>query len=176
MNDETKQQAYVYRKQDQTAAQLQALVNDYVCPSASTMHMYAFAASSVERQPTDTYEPVEQVTLAGAKGPFEFGHVFSEKAEVRWKLQSGFAEADYRYDVLLLTEEEQPVLQADELKIPGGLTARCTKQAIILDTPQEVKKQQKRHRLECVEYCAANGAVQFVRYKQIEQRRISHAL
>jgi hypothetical protein len=163
---------YAYRQPSLTAEELRALIRVYVLPGGKT---FAFAASSVELMGITECTDIDDVQLAGKtlfnEQPvtFEFGHVFSPAAEVRWKLRGG------SYDALLLTEAPIDELEQSgrRLKIDGGLFLRepGAGAAIIVQTPQAEKQSGRRNCLEYKEYVAANGAVQFVRYTTYREGR-----
>jgi hypothetical protein len=119
---------------------------------------FAFAASSIELKNIHSCSTINDVRLEGTcthngiPVPFAFGHVFSPRAEVRWKRRGE------QYDALVLSEKPVSSLEPFALVVAGGLTLREPKAgtAIILNTPAGT--------LDYKEYVAPNGAVQFVRY------------
>ncbi len=81
----------------------------------------------------------------------DFGHIFSPRAEVRWKRR-----AQDTYDVLILSD--QPPTTIDQAVAIGGTwhTSELGKHVIL--------QSNQRPPLACIYYYAHNGAVQFVRY------------
>lgn len=91
----------------------------------------------------------------------DFGHAFAEEAEIRWKRHD-----DGSYDILVLAEGTLAAVQQFNLTqiiIYPTVVAMRGKTAMFLSTPAAVKARGQRARLDCNEYHAQNGAVQFLR-------------
>lgn len=80
----------------------------------------------------------------------DFGHIFSSRAEVRWKRKT-----QDTYDVLILSDQPPPIEHAVAIGGPWH-TSEPGKHSIL--------QSNKRPPLSCIYYYAPNGAVQFVRY------------
>ncbi len=160
MSSDTRKPGYVYRRAGLTADALRSLVEEYVLSDGGA---FAFAASSVKLKNIHPCSTIDDVPLEGKRThndipvPLTFGHVFSPRAEVRWKRRGE------QYDALVLSEKPVGVLEPFALAVAGELTLREPKKgtAIILNTPAG--------KLDYKEYVAPNGAVQFVRYVSISQ-------
>jgi hypothetical protein len=163
-SNNTKQRGYVYRQCPLDAAALHSLMTTYVLGEPT----YAFAANSIALKPIYACSTAQEVQLVserthdGAPVPFAFGHVFSPRAEVRWKRRE-----DHTYDALVLTENEIPDLAGEALTIELYIREpQDTAQVgVILRHPKDEKQYKQ---LAYVEYVAANGAVQFVRYLSVK--------
>lgn len=167
---------YIYRKADLTEQGLRDLIEEYLFPP-SAGEVFAFAANSVDLAPLVACSSVTDVALHREHFLYDFGHVFSDKIEVRWKHN------DDLYDALVLIEQEQPELVREGFAcIAERLIARRVTgdKGIVLSTPADVQRRhktpadvQRRHkqwRLGYVEYRHhANKVVQFVRYTQREE-------
>jgi hypothetical protein len=90
----------------------------------------------------------------------DLGHIFSAQAEVRWKRRNNGS-----YDVLLLTEQMQTLEGVTPL---GGMWATRAISLQVRLRRNVQGNQQEPIALRAVEYCAANGAVQFIRYGEVQ--------
>ncbi len=111
--------------------------------------------------------PVTSVTPASVVLDGDFGHAFAEEAEVRWKRRD-----DGAYDVLVLAEDQAIGAQRQGLALIAiypEVVAMCEASALHLSTPEELKARRLRCRLDHYEYRAANGAVQFARYRKYRE-------
>ena len=156
-------EGYLYRLPSADVAMLRGLVRDLV-----TLPCWTFGGAALwdvdlnagreNLRPITEIRAVDELDLRG-----DFGHAFSEAAEVRWQQRDAG-----RYDALVLLERP---LTAQELGTTGlQAIQQCTAKAasapiaVILTTPHELQQQGIRWQLTYVEYHAANGAVQLVRY------------
>ncbi|OAN47266.1 hypothetical protein A6A03_00530 [Chloroflexus islandicus] len=132
---------YIYRCAPITAAQLRDLITQQVglpCWYFSGTHLWqAPALTALERS--------AQIDVNR-----DFGHAFSQQAEVRWKQLDSDA-----FDVLILSERA--------LTIPGARTLASAWE--VREHPQRPLIQSgKRQQLVYYTYHAPNGAAQFTRY------------
>jgi hypothetical protein len=151
----SKLHGYVYRRFPLTQAELRKLIAQHVY---GVSPVFACAGSMAQLESMRQYASAEQVLLEG-----DFGHVFSAKAEARWKKgQAG-------YDVLVLTEHPIPEWAGTELPTAGSLTVRHPPPSVslVLDIPGETQDGKRQSRLEYVEYLGLNRTVQFVRYTKL---------
>jgi hypothetical protein len=161
-----KQAGYAYRQCPLDETALRLLMTSYVLGETT----YAFAASSVEYQPIKACKTIDDVQFMGNNPyngetgiPLAFGHVFSPRAEVRWKRRE-----DHTYDALVLSENEIPDLKVEALDIKLYIREPKNKNQVGILLRHKVHLSQgKGNQLVYVEYVAANGAVQFVRYKSV---------
>jgi hypothetical protein len=160
------QYGYVYRLYPLSEQELCQACADYVF-TAADVEALAFAANTVELQHIHSLKSSHEFQLAGKKGRYDFGHVFSEQAELRWKRWG------QQYDALVLTEHALPQLQHCHLQGVETLQTRYPKDYprrleswIVLTTPADEHAPSKRWRLGYIDYVAPNQAVLFVRYTQ----------
>lgn len=164
------QTGYLYRVCPADAARLRQLVTEILSNEGWTFggaSVWDFDAKLNDKRknlrPITPIDPNSSLDVSG-----DFGHAFSEKAEVRWKRLTSDS-----YDVLILTQG-QPIasLTGSELPTVGPLTTRTPRWEawMVLFTPEDVKRRRQQWRLGYIEYLGANGAVQFVRYTQREER------
>lgn len=143
--------AYLYRQAPLDEAGLRALIAEQVFGGGQ---VYAFSANTRELQSIYSCGQVEDVRLTGDTGDYDFGHVFSQIAELRWK------RTDRGYDALLLTENTIPALAEAEIRPERRFTVRTPAHgvAILLDGPHQGRQ------LDYLEYLAENETVQMQRY------------
>jgi len=157
---------YVYRVASADAEQLRALIEQHVGPG--------WAFSGAAQWDFDSRDggsnlreiaPIPAVDLIDVKG--DFGHAFSCKAEVRWKRRD-----DGKYDVLVLSEQQQMVNGAAHLYVPhwnsktriwedGAWTIRR-------HGTTAIRQVGGRSPISYIDYLAPNGAVQFQRLLKVE--------
>lgn len=154
------QHGYVYRFKSYTQTQLRELIRNYVQPGIVleydivTLELHKFQDAN------------EQQTVPLLR---DSGHAFGRDAEVRWRRD------DDTFDVLLLMESEQPILDlgADE-QIGKQWNLRMTQEhepepigertQLIMSIPQERADYRIVQYIKYRQYAAPNGAVQFVRH------------
>jgi hypothetical protein len=158
--DETqaRETGYLYRRAPLTQADVQDLIAQVFAGSA----VFAFGANNVTLQPITPYPVGAPIPLADGTSALDFGHVFNDHAEVRWKRDGD------RYDTLTLTENDDLVKKlqrAGATQIGVYSVVPATRQtAILLDTPPDVQARGKRWRLDYKEYVGDQAMVQFARY------------
>lgn len=134
---------YIYRCAPVTAAQLLDLIKQQVglpCWHFSGTHLWQAPALTALGYSAQIDGDVNS----------DFGHAFSQQAEVRWKRL-----ADDAFDVLILSEQPRT--------IPGARTLASDWE--VREHPQRPLIQSgKRQRLVYYTYHAPNGAAQFTRY------------
>lgn len=86
----------------------------------------------------------------------DFGHIFSARAEVRWKRLSATD-----YDVLVLSEMPQQIEGAQTIG-SEWITVQSA------HTDVAIRQTGGRQPLTCIAYHAPNGAVQFLRYTGVK--------
>lgn len=151
----SEQNGYVYHRASLIIDELRALIAHYVFGDGI---VYAFSADILVLRELKPYPEAADIPLRD-----EFGHVFSVKAEVRWK------RAGEGFDVLVLTEQAIDELKDSALVL--AVSAASPKHYIVLETPRDVKQRGQQWRLGYKEYRGSNQAVQFVRYtERIEER------
>lgn len=107
----------------------------------------------------DNLRPIIKFPREGALDPKgDFGHAFSQRAEVRWKRRD-----DGAYDVLILSEKEQTIEGAKPLHIGEAQHWRIRKhkKAAIIQTAH-------RPAIRYIDYLVPNGAVQFQRLVEVQ--------
>lgn len=166
MSNKQQDYGYIYRKAKLKEDGLRVVIQTHLF-SSSAGEVFAFAANSVDLAPLVACQSVTDVALHGERYPYDLGHVFSDKIEVRWKHNNDL------YDALVLTEQEQPELvQQGFACIAEKFIARRVTgdKGIVLSTPADVQRRHKQWRLGYVEYRHhINKVVQFVRYTQREE-------
>ena len=145
----SKQPGYIYRFDNIEQIGLRGLIKNYV------KYGRAFEGNIVSLSSPKTFynaDDTETILLS-----HDFGYAFGRDAEVRWRRT-----AQDRFEVLLLTEQEQHGLE-NATPIGTGWWVRERSQDAQL-------RMTKGHRVGKVEYMSqgGNGAVQFVRYKEVE--------
>jgi hypothetical protein len=164
---------YLYRVYPADADQLRGLISEIVCGDGSPG--WIFGGASVwdfDATLDDKRKNLRPITPIDPKSPLDvrgdFGHAFSQRAEVRWKRIT-----QAHYDVLILTEGTPIVsLSGYALSAVSPLTTRAPQPTawMVLATPETVREQQRQWRLGYIEYLGANQAVRFVRYTIREER------
>jgi hypothetical protein len=151
----TQQPGLIYRLHPLALNELKERIKQQFFAQQNTGEVFAFAGNTVELTPIVSVASVDDLQFESEYGPFDFGHVFSEQAELRWKCQG------QQYDVLLLTETPISALQGQALKLDSALTMRRpkNKDAWIVLNPRSGYD-----RMDYAEYVGANQAVYFVRY------------
>ncbi|NJK81264.1 MAG: hypothetical protein HC914_15815 [Chloroflexaceae bacterium] len=129
---------------------------------------WAFGGNTVILQEITPYAPVSAVPLTHPEGgAYDFGHVFTTRAEVRWKRAE-----DGTYDALVLTEQPIPALQANQIEMKLATRHPPSKDAwLVLNTPEPEKQRGLQWRLGYVEYIAENQAVLLVRLTELATTR-----
>lgn len=171
------QKGYAYRMHPLTLDDLKAYIEQHMFVPPNAGQVFAFGGNTVNLSPIANVAKVDDIPFEGKHGPFTFGHVFSQQAELRWKCQGKpcrqqqdephQAQQGEIYDALLLVEHDIAALREQALKLNGPLTVREPKHdnaSIVLDTPREAERRHKRWRLGYKEYVGENQAVSFVRY------------
>lgn len=153
---EQETRGYVYRRAPLSEQALRDLIAQYVFDGSQ---VFAFAADTVALLEIKSYPSAAEVPVA-----YDFGHVFSGNAEVRWK------KTDEGYDALLLAEHAIAALNDQMISGPLHTRTPLPKAWLVLRTPEDAQKRKVRWRLGYIEYIGANRAVQFVRYTQREER------
>ncbi|MFV9504096.1 MAG: hypothetical protein AB4911_05965 [Oscillochloridaceae bacterium umkhey_bin13] len=145
---------YVYRVCPADPARLRALVNDFVgwpCWSFGGAAQWDFV-------PTEGQKNLREVTrlanLTALNLDGDFGHAFSPQAEVRWQRRDTLA-----YDVLILSE--QPLVIADAHTLADGWTTQAS-------NARQVRQNGDFPALRYIAYHAPNGALQFLRYTEVQ--------
>jgi len=147
------QPGYIYRIARADAATLQQLVAEIVGPTGYTFGGAALWDLDAARQ-QENLRPIQAVDLtANLDVRGDFGHAFSDKAEVRWKRRDQDV-----YDLLVLSEQPQSI--ADAHPVGGPWTTQENAQLAVMQTGAY---QPISYRT----YHAPNGAVQFVRYMEV---------
>lgn len=170
--NKNQQPGYLYRICPADANRLRSLISEIVGSSG-----WIFGGASVwdydsnlddPRKNLRTIVPTDPQSPPDVRG--DFGHAFSQQAEVRWKRLTSD-----RYDILILTEG-QPIasLAGCELPATGRLTTRVPHRNawMVLQTPDDVQQRNQQWRLGYIEYVGENHAVRFVRYTQREERPV----
>jgi hypothetical protein len=158
---------YLFRRAPLTSEGLLDLLQNEVFQATS---VFAFGANSVVIEPIRQYQHVSAISLTSGRGAFDFGHVFSPQAEVRWKRKNN------TYDALILTEDASiitamgGVLQA--LGDPYTTVRSPSKIDILINTPRNIERRAMRWRLGYIEYRAKNQAVQFLRYTKLREEPV----
>ncbi len=146
----------VYRLCPIDAAQLVQLVATIVglpCWSFGGAALWDFdpAKGTANLRPIRELRKPDDLDLRG-----DFGHIFSTRAEVRWKRLSATG-----YDVLVLSETPQQIEGAHTIGSAWTVTRPAHADVAIRQTGG-------RQSLICIAYHAPNGAVQFLRYTGVK--------
>ena len=139
---------YIYRVATAGVERIHELVADYIgypCGQVGGTILWDV------RDPPKLRCLVAAGSAAELKLTGDFGHIFAGKAELRWKRRD-----DGGYDPLLFREQE---VTPGDATPPGG---SWTTREIRL-----IEQGDARRQIRAVEYCAPNGAVQFLRYKEM---------
>ncbi len=141
---------YVYRICPLDSAQLKQLAAEIVglsCWSFGGAALWDLdpGQGTANLRPIKALGRLEDLDLRG-----DFGHIFSERAELRWKRRD-----DGAYDVLALSE--QPLSIAGAQTLVEGWEAREHHERKMIQSGQYPP-------LKYLTYHAPNGAVQFLRY------------
>jgi hypothetical protein len=147
---------YVYRRASLNEQGLRDLIAQYVFDGSQ---VFVFAADNIDFLEIKPYPSAVEIPVA-----YDFGHVFSLNAEVRWK------KTDTGYDALLLAEHLIDALSDQMIGTPLNTRMPLPKAWLVLHTPEEARKRKVQWRLGYVEYIGANHTVQFTRYTQREER------
>lgn len=149
------QPGYIYRIARADATMLRKLVADIVGPEGWTFGGAALWDLDAAKQQANlrsiSSQPVDLTVNLDVRG--DFGHAFSDKAEVRWKRRDQDV-----YDLLVLSEQPQSI--ADAHPVGGPWTTQENAQLAVMQTGEY---QPISYRT----YHAPNGAVQFVRYMEV---------
>lgn len=152
---------YLYRVTPADAARIGALVAEHV--GFPCMHVGGSLLWDVGK---DEAPALRSFARAGAAAELnlkgDLGSIFNARAELRWKRCD-----DGNYDLLLLSKQEL-ALSADEAQPLGA--GWMTRTITILIRPRRDETQDSERKpipLKAIEYCAPNGAVQFVRYAEV---------
>ena len=157
---------YIYRVALADADQLRTLINKHVGNGGWTFGgaaQWDFVSTEGQKNLREL-KPIADTEPIDVKG--DFGHAFSESAEVRWKRRD-----DGRYDVLVLSEQPQIVQGGSQLSMPhwnartrmwedGAWTVRQPSAAMI-------RQAGGRSPISYIDYLAPNGAVQFLRLRKV---------
>jgi hypothetical protein len=158
----SEEHGYIYRVANADATQVQTIIAQHIGNGRTFGGAAQWDFDTSKGR--ENLRPIKQFTgtvaLDDLKG--DFGHAFSEKAEVRWKRRD-----DGAYDVLILSEKEQHVDGAVPLHVQhwnnktrswenGDWTIRRPDKAAIQQTAG-------RSPITYIDYLAPNGAVQFQR-------------
>lgn len=155
-------EGHIYRIASTTATQLLKLIQDYLgdCWTFGAAAQWDFDPAQKQSNLRKVHEQKRAISKDDLIG--DFGHAFSDKAEIRWKRID-----ESQYDVLILAEQALDIAGAEALTIPvwhaqsaswqtGMWTTRCLSNASIHLLNSNFK-------IRYVDYCAPNGAVQFQR-------------
>jgi hypothetical protein len=156
---------YLYRRAQLDEAGLRALLATVF----EQERVWAFGANTVTLQEIQHHDRVSEVALAHTEdGIYDFGHVFADQAEIRWK-----RDEQGTYDALVLTEQPVAALEGEELLLDERPQVRRPKEDawLLLTTPDEDKEKKRQWRLGYVEYIADNQAVLFVRFTVLDPTR-----
>lgn len=103
----------------------------------------------------------------------DFGHVFDEHAEVRWKRRD-----DGAYDVLILSEQDQSIEDATPLRVrhwnTNNKSWESSTWAIQSHKVAAIQQTAGQRSIMYIDYCAPNGAAQFIRYT-LSSEEVTHA-
>jgi len=146
---------YLYRVYPADAAQLRALIAQFVSPPCWTFG----GAARWDFEPARGQANLRPITpladaaaIAGLDLTGDFGHAFSPQAEVRWRRRDATT-----YDVLVLSERSLTV--ANSTVLAAGWATSVPRAGVLQSGAQS-------QTLRVIAYHAPNGAVQFLRYTE----------
>lgn len=165
------EQGYLYRCAQADGATLRSLVQDLIglpCWSFSAAILWDVEPDkkSANLRPISKVSDLTTLDIRG-----DFGHAFSQQAELRWKRRDA-----QTYDLLLLTEAPllpnqvglfgaQPLWEFPEVRRAALGSAN------LQDTPREERAQGIRYYLDRKEYRDQQGSVRFVRYTTLQKKQ-----
>ncbi|KAB8145985.1 hypothetical protein F8S13_02595 [Chloroflexia bacterium SDU3-3] len=157
--------SYIYRVYPASVAQIRTLITAHVGGQGfwfGGVALWLDGAPAPQLQPVTPFATADEVVVAG-----DFGHAFSQSAEVRWKRYD-----ETTYDVLVLCEHPAEVAGGVPLCIPhwnsqtqvweDGTWFVCKHaKAMLRETGSS------NINVAYTEYLAPNGAVQFQRLREV---------
>ncbi len=148
---------YIYRMANASSARLFELVRDYVGLPCWTFGGATLWDVEPERG-RENLRPIERLTDMARLDPGgDFGHAFTERAEVRWKRLGRDV-----YDVLVLSEQSLDIAGARLVTCEGAAwQTEAGNGAAIVQTDH-------RPRINYILYRAPNAAVELIRYTSLE--------
>ncbi len=146
------QKGYAYRLHPLTFEALKDSIEQHLFLPPHAGEVFAFAGNTVDLQRISSARGMHDLQFEDKHRRYTFGHVFSARAELRWKRQQ------QHYDALLLTEQEMASLPALR-DSPFAVRSPKNKKAWMVLNPRSGYG-----RLGYVEYVGQNEAVYFVRY------------
>lgn len=154
--NEPSQPGYIYRIARADAALVRTLVADIVGSTGWTFGGAALWDLDVTQRQSNLRRISSVAGDLGANLDVrgDFGHAFSDAAEVRWKRRDQDV-----YDVLILSEQERMIENAQPLT--GPWTTQRQDNLTMMQTGPDNRP------LGYVTYHASNGAVQFIRYREV---------
>lgn len=154
---------YLYRIARADAATLRKLVGELVLTPPQPAWSFGGAAMW-DIDPKGKKEHLRPITLLSSADELnlegDFGHAFSQAAELRWKR----IDRDH-YDLLVLSERSLSALESDEYRLvpPDQISVRYPQNVAI----QLEGRRHAGNNLHYVEYRVKSGAVQFLRYREV---------